>query len=104
MNAQRFGAHPVWRACALLLLFLLALFTLVRRNESLRSSYRARQQLEQVARLENEVRWMEARRERAFSASGLLERSASSTRGGRAQGGHVERVSPATDVAGPLGN
>lgn len=104
MNLDSLGRHPVGRAMALLLVFMLALITLVRRNESLRSSYAARQHLEKVARLENEVRWMEARREQAFSASGLLERSATRGRKVSGHGGHVERVAPATDGAGPLGN
>lgn len=102
MRSVSTGGSTASRAMALLFIFLLALLTLHRRNESLRGSYAARRLLEREARLENEVRWLGAAEESAYSPRGLLQRARSS--GKPAFDGTLERLSLAPGNAGPMGN
>ena len=98
------GTSTAPRAMALLLVFLLALLTLHRRNESLRGSYSARRLLEREARLENEVRWLGAAAEAAFSPRGLMQRASKLGPSPKDFSGTIERVTVPRGTVGPLGN
>ncbi|MSR74558.1 MAG: hypothetical protein EXS14_03680 [Planctomycetes bacterium] len=104
MNRTSMGYGTAPRAIALLMLFLLALLTLHRRNESLRGSYAARKLLEREARLQNEVRWLGASAEAALSPRGLLQRVGKLGRSAKDFNGTIERVTLPQGPQGPLGN